>query len=77
MKNRLADLNDYLFDAIGRIGQAELKGEQPAEELNRAKEISSLAGQIISNGNLVLKAHLASVEWESMSKKKLPPMLEG
>jgi hypothetical protein len=73
--NKLSELNDYLFMTIDRLGDKTLKGEELTQELDRARVITGLAGQIIANGNLSLKAHLASIEWESMSKKKLPQML--
>lgn len=56
VKNTLGDLNNHLFAQIERLSDEDLKGEELAEEINRAKAISSIASQIISNGNLVLKA---------------------
>jgi hypothetical protein len=75
MKNKLSDLNDHLFCQIERLGDEDLKGEALTEEIGRAQAVCNVAGQIIATGVLVLKAHMTAVEWESMSKKKLPPML--
>jgi hypothetical protein len=59
MKNKLSDLNDHLFMEIERLGDEDLKGEELTKEIERANAITSVAGQIIANGNLVLKAHIA------------------
>lgn len=56
VKNTLGDLNNHLFAQLERLSDEDLKGNELAEEINRAKAISSIASQIISNGNLVLKA---------------------
>jgi hypothetical protein len=76
MKNKLSDLNDHLFAEIERLGDECLKGEALTEEIGRAQAITGVALAIVANGNLVYKAHMASVEWESLSKKKLPLILE-
>lgn len=73
MKNTLADLNNYLFEQLERLNDDDCILEN---EIERAKAITSVATQIISNGNLVLKAK--QLQKESLGEdKKLPPMLEG
>jgi hypothetical protein len=77
MRNKLTDLNDHLFAEIERLGEESLKGESLKEEIFRANAIAGVAEQVIANGNLVLKAHIASVEWSPMKdNKSLPVMLE-
>jgi len=56
MKNKITDLNNYLFAQIERLDQEDLTEEQLSAEINRGKAISEIAAQIISNGNLQLKA---------------------
>jgi hypothetical protein len=75
MKNKLSNLNDHLFAQIERLGDEDLKGDALVEEINRAHAISNVASQIVANGNLIYKAYMAAVEWESLSKKKLPAIL--
>jgi hypothetical protein len=76
MKNKLSDLNNHLFAEIERLGEEKLQGEKLRDEISKAHAISVIAAQIVANGNLVYKAHMAAVEWESMSKKKVPEILE-
>jgi hypothetical protein len=56
MNNTLEDLNNHLFAEIERLGDEDMDGEKLAIEINRAKAISSIASQIIANGDLALKA---------------------
>ena len=56
MKNTLQDLNNHLFAEIERLSDEDLKGEELTTEISRAKAVSSVASQIIQNGNLVLQA---------------------
>ncbi|GHV76491.1 hypothetical protein AGMMS49942_13120 [Spirochaetia bacterium] len=72
MKNKLSDLNNHLFAEIERLGDEDLKGEKLTEEINRANAIQAVAGQIIANENLVLKAHVAKTD---MVSGKLPLQL--
>ncbi len=56
MKNKLGDLNNHLFAEIERLGDEDLSGEALTQEITRAKAISNVATQIISNAKLVLDA---------------------
>lgn len=79
MKNTLSDLNNHLFAQLERLGDEELKGEELQQEINRAKAISDIATQVISNGSLVLKAKTFMHEYGNgdQADKKLPPMLKA
>lgn len=79
VQNTLVDLNNHLFAQLERLGDEELKGEQLAEEINRAKSISDIATQVISNGVLALKAETFKQEYciENKADRKLPPMLKA
>lgn len=75
MKNKLADLNDHLFSMLEKLDDDEVTGEKLDEEINRAKAITSIAGQIINNANLALNAK--KFQFEAQGKdSELPPMLE-
>lgn len=56
MKNKLSDLNNHLFAQLERLSDEDLDSEQLGMEIERAKSISSISSQIVSNAQLQLKA---------------------
>jgi len=76
MKNTMGDLNNHLFAQLERLNDESLTDEQLKKELERAKAVSSVASQIISNGFLVLKA-VQMKDDKIGADTKLPRMLEG
>ncbi|ACT00266.1 hypothetical protein [Paenibacillus sp. JDR-2] len=76
MKNTLGDLNNHLFAQLERLSDEELTGEKLVEEISRAKAVSGIASQIISNGSLVLEARKL-VENSMSADFAVPKMLEG
>ncbi|MHB1167042.1 MAG: hypothetical protein ACYC4E_01855 [Carboxydocellales bacterium] len=74
MKNTLGDLNNHLFAQLERLGDEEIKGDKLTEEIERAKAVTQVSTQIISNGKLMLDAIKAKEEYLS-GNKKMPPML--
>ena len=54
-RNTLGDLNNHLFEELERLNNEELAGEKLETELKRAKAITSVAQQIISNANTIIK----------------------
>lgn len=76
MRNTLEDLNNHLFMQLERLGDEETKGEKLEEEMKRAKSISGIAKEIISNASLVLDAQ--TVMQESFEgRKNMPRILLG
>lgn len=76
MRNTLGDLNTHLFAQLERLSDEDLKGEKLQEEITRAKSVTSVASQIISNGSLVLDARKL-IDDRMNADTKLPKMLEG
>lgn len=76
MKNTMDDLNNHLFAQLERLNDESLTDEQLKKELERAKAVSSVASQIISNGFLVLKA-VQMKDDRIDPDTTLPKMLEG
>ncbi len=76
MKNTLGDLNNHLFAQLERLSDEDITGEALVEEINRSKAVTSVAQQIIANGNLVLQAKKLQDDKMNIDDK-LPRMLEG
>ena len=64
MKNTFKDLNNYLFEELERLNDDEAMKDEEVfnREIERSKAISSVAAQIINNGNLSLRAYQAATE---------------
>ena len=75
MKNKLVDLNNYLFAQIERLSDESVKGAKLTEEIERSKAVSSIAKNIIDNGKLVLDAKRFSVE-HLPRDQQMPSLLE-
>lgn len=73
-KNKLTDLNDHLFMAMERLNDEDLQGDSLLEEIERSKAIAKISQEIISTGNLVLKARVA-VERDLFGTGPAPAML--
>ena len=60
MKNKLSDLNNYLFEELERLNDDETlsNNEELEKELKRSKAITDVSNQIIQNANVVLKAKI-------------------
>ncbi|OMF35222.1 hypothetical protein BK133_10950 [Paenibacillus sp. FSL H8-0548] len=76
MRNTLGDLNNHLFSQLERLSDEDLSGDKLAEEINRAKAVTSVASQIISNGSLVLEARRLADD-RLNADTSIPKMLEG
>jgi hypothetical protein len=79
VQNTLSDLNNHLFAQLERLGEEDLTGEKLSEEISRARAVSDIATQVISNGSLVLKAKTFMHEYMAGEKdeNKMPPMLKA
>lgn len=68
MRNKLTDLNDYLFEELEQLMDRDMNEAELKQELERSDAVAKVAGAIIHNGSLQLKAakyfHEAGVEVE-------------
>lgn len=63
MRNKLEDLNNHLFEALERLNDDDLTGEDLKNEITRARAVASVSQAIIANGNLVLSAQKHADEY--------------
>lgn len=60
MRNKLSDLNNYLFEELERLNDDDeiADDNKLKKELERSKAITGISQQIIANANVVLKAKI-------------------
>lgn len=73
MKDKLSDLNTHLFAQMERLQDEELIGDELRTEIERAKAVTMISNQIVSNARLVLDAQTRIMDIPE--KKELPAML--
>jgi len=56
MKNKLSDLNNYLFEQLERLNDDDLQGDELQQEIKRVEQIVDVSEKIITNADLQLKA---------------------
>lgn len=76
MKNKLTDLNDHLFAQLERLSDESMDDEQLKKEIQRGVAITSVASQVVANGDLQLKALKIQAEY-STGRVSLPDTLLG
>lgn len=55
MRNKLSDLNNYLFEQLERLNDDDLSEEEFKREIERAKAVTNVSNAIINNANIALK----------------------
>lgn len=75
MKNTLSDLNNYLFEQLERLTDDSMDEETLEREIKRSKAVTDVAGVIVNNGALALKAARYSTEYGNSAA--VPGMLEA
>ena len=77
MRNKLTDLNNYLFEAIERINDDKLDDAALEKEIKRSEAITKVAGVIINNANVQLQAIKHMDEYGYTGKHTMPALLTG
>ena len=72
MKSKLGDLDDHLFAALERLGEAGLSDERIDAEVKRSNAIVDLADQIVASAKLKLVAAKLYAEYGGAVKDMLP-----
>lgn len=74
MKNKLNDLNNHLFEQMERLNDEDLSSEELEREIKRAKAMSSIASNIVSNEALALEAQQYIDEYSGHAR--VPDMIK-
>lgn len=77
MKNKLTDLNDYLFMQLERLNDEELEPEALQAEIARADAMVKVGKTIVANGQLVLDATELATSMPGTVPPSVPAMLTG
>lgn len=77
MKNKLTDLNDYLFEQIERINDDSLNEEELNKEIKKAEAIQGIAETIIKNGELQFKAAMKAADLGVINQQQMRFLLTG
>ena len=56
VKNKLSDLNNYLFEQLERLNDDDLSDEQVEREIKKSKAVTDIARTIIDNARVELDA---------------------
>lgn len=72
MRNKLSDLNNYLFECIERLNDDELSNEQFEKEVEKSETIQKIAKTIIDNASLALQAQKHFDEYGVEHKVEIP-----
>lgn len=75
-RNTLGDLTNHLFAELERLGDEDLKGDALRDEIDRAKAVSDVASQVISNANVMLRVVQLRSE-TGVTKTQIPHELTG
>lgn len=75
MKNTMVDLNNYLFEQLERLNDDSLTNEELEKEIKKADAINAIAGNIIENGSLAVKAQ--KILFDQGSDQCILPALLG
>lgn len=73
MRNKLTDLNNHMFEQLERLNDDDISSEELDKEIKRAKAMSGIASNIISNATLALEAQQYLDEYSG--RANIPEMI--
>lgn len=74
--NNLGSLNNFLFEQLERLNDADVEDKNLDKEIERSKAVSQVAQNIIKNANIVLQAEKFKDD-RMNADSNTPKMLEG
>lgn len=77
MKRSLADLNEYLFDALDKVTNDDLEGDELKKEIDRAGAVASIASTIVNSAKVQLSAIKVADDLGMKQPESMPLLLTG
>lgn len=75
MKNKLADLNNYLFEQIERLNDDDMTEEQLNMNIKKIETINKIADTIIKNGELQFKSAKMAIDYGVVNQEQIKFLL--
>lgn len=75
MKNKLTDVNDYLFEQLEKLNDDDLNEEQLDAVIKKAETVNKIAETIVKNGELQFKAMKMASEYGIINDKQVKLLL--
>lgn len=76
MRNKLTDLNNFLFAQLERLDNEEMPLDSLNAEIERSKAITAVSSQILSNANTQLRAAELVAEYGANKQFNLNGLIE-
>lgn len=75
MKNKLVDVNDYLFEQLEKLNDDDLTSEQTEAVIKKADAVNKIANTIVKNGELQFKAMKMASDYGIINEKQVKLLL--
>ena len=77
MKNKLTDLNNYLFEQIEILNDSDLKGDELESQLKKSDKITKIAQTIIKNNQVQFNAAIKAQEAGIINTNTMVKLITG
>ena len=75
MKNKLIDVNDYLFEQLEKLNEENLSAEEVELAIKKSEAITKVAETIIKNGELQFKAMKTAADYGIINPNQVKLLL--
>lgn len=75
MKNKLSDLNNYLFEQIELLTATDLSDEDMKKSIDRANAVNTIAETIVKNNELQFKALKMASDYGIINQEQVKVLL--
>lgn len=75
MKNKLTDVNDYLFEQLEKLNDEDVTEDVLEATIKKAETVNKIADTIIKNGELQFKAMKMASDYGIINEKQVKLLL--